>query len=155
MKKDKNKPAAPDAETELRAYYAITSYGDIDHTTLCCRRDDCIADFIDRENDLRLIVRPQACPFEWDDLVSNGYDVIPVLMGPMSANPAPAPDTEEPPQAVGGEVVYRTGGLWPHELDDGYVDARQPITTIRDLEQAGYVVSITKEAANDHVIQTR
>ena len=52
-------------------------------------------------------------------------------------------------------LVYRTGGVWPHELDDGYVDARQPITTIRDLEQAGYVVSITKEAANDHVIQTR
>ena len=66
----------------------------------------------------------------------------------MNEKQPPAPDTEEPPQAVGGEVVYRTGGLWPHELDDGYVDARQPITTIRDLEQAGYVVSITKEA--DH-----
>ena len=53
------------------------------------------------------------------------------------------------------DVVYRTGGVWPTELDDGYVDARQPITTIRDLEQAGYVVSITKEGANDHAIQTR
>ena len=51
-------------------------------------------------------------------------------------------------QPAAPEVVYQTGGEWPHELDDGYVDARQPITTIRDLEQAGYVVSITKEAAS-------